>query len=462
MISSIPKKLGLLFGAPLAAILILFIIVFSMRFSDFVAQSRPMGNFRIEKEVNSGIVDITGLGIFPRNERVLLASDGSDSDFAIAGTRSRDTLSVIELPSGRVAEVLSFDQLGLFQDLPTDNKEIFLFDLELSRTRLFVSLVATDRKPQNCDSYVIFEIPVKIDHTLGKGKKVWASSTCRSVVSRDYGWPDFTGRIAYVNGFLYLTSGFSSMNMIDESYPEPAMSGVASSLEIELKENDLFGSITQIDPASGDSRVFARGFRSPAGITFRGLGSKTQIWVSDHGSKGGDELNLIENGGNYGWPFVSFGMSYGLAENPNVPTAFNTHDGYLKPKFFWTPSIAPSQLLAIDGDLFDRYGWRSGDLILGTLKDRSIRVLSIGEENQVLKDERIYLGHRIRDISRIHSGLLLSTDDGMILILKPSHNNVSSTKGMFPPIDKPTWLDLPGVSRLKHLSDVIIDILNSK
>ena len=122
--------------------------------------------------------------------------------------------------------------------------------------------------------------------------------------------------------------------MIDESYPEPAMSGVASSLEIELKENDLFGSITQIDPTSGDSRVFARGFRSPAGITFRDLGSETQIWASDHGSRGGDELNLIEDGGNYGWPLVSFGMSYGLAENPSVPTAFNTHDGYVKPKFF--------------------------------------------------------------------------------------------------------------------------------
>ena len=126
-----PRKIRLLFGAPLAAFFILFVIIFSMRFIDFAVQSHPIGSFRIEKEVNSGIVDITGLGIFPRNERVLLASDGSDSDFVIAGTRSRDTLSVIEIPSGRVAEVLSFDQLGLFQDLPTDNKEIFLFDLEL-------------------------------------------------------------------------------------------------------------------------------------------------------------------------------------------------------------------------------------------------------------------------------------------------------------------------------------------
>lgn len=211
--------------ASLVAILCLFTVVLGLRVTAFVNKSRPLGNSNYSVETNSGVLSIQRYGLFPRDERVLVASEPDDRDYAIVGSRSQDSLSVVSLEEGDIIWSSTYRELGFFRELPNYNNEIFLFDLELARGRLFASLVATDRKPGTCDSYSILEMSVNRNLTLNKARKVWQSSICRSVVSETYFWPDFTGRLAYAGDALFLTSGLSSMNMITERFPEPAMGG---------------------------------------------------------------------------------------------------------------------------------------------------------------------------------------------------------------------------------------------
>ena len=142
------------------------------------------------------------------------------------------------------------------------------------------------------------------------------------------------------------------------------------------------------------------------------------LWTHEHGPQGGDEVNVIRAGTNYGWPVITYGVNYGLG----TKIGEGTHKaGMAQPLYKWVPSIAPSGMAFYTGDRFPR--WK-GDLFVGALKDQMlVRLLLDGEK--VVREERLLKGvlGRIRDVRAAPDGYLyLLTDDsnGVLARLEPA------------------------------------------
>lgn len=148
-----------------------------------------------------------------------------------------------------------------------------------------------------------------------------------------------------------------------------------------------------------------------------------QLWVVEHGAKGGDELNRIEEGANYGWPFVAFGEQY---SGEPLPMAKTQREGYEDPVYYWDPSLAPSGAIFYQGDAFPE--WR-GNLFTGSLADRNL-VRLVLEDGKVAAEERLLedRGERIRDVREGNDGLiyvLTDAEDGKLLRIAPKEQPAS-------------------------------------
>ncbi len=162
--------------------------------------------------------------------------------------------------------------------------------------------------------------------------------------------------------------------------------------------------------------IWAYGLRNPEGLAINPADGK--LWEQEHGPMGGDEINIIEKGGNYGWPVVSFGVDY---DGTPVGTGKQHHSGMIDPVWHWTPSIAPSGMAFYTGDLFP--GWK-GSLFNGALKFMLLSRLML-DGDRVVKEGRMLrdLGERIRDVRQGPDGalyLLTDNDAGRILRLAPA------------------------------------------
>lgn len=145
--------------------------------------------------------------------------------------------------------------------------------------------------------------------------------------------------------------------------------------------------------------------------------STGEIWVHEHGPQGGDELNIIQAGLNYGWPVITYGKEYGSGDEIGV----GTHKtGMQQPVYYWVPSIAPSGMTFYNGDQFP--AWR-GNLFIGSLKFRLLVRLEL-DGNKVVREERLLkdkLG-RIRDVQVAPDGYLYLLSDqknGKLVRLQP-------------------------------------------
>ena len=161
--------------------------------------------------------------------------------------------------------------------------------------------------------------------------------------------------------------------------------------------------------------IWAYGVRNAEGLAFNPADGK--LWEQEHGPMGGDEINLISPGKNYGWPVVSYGVNY---DGTPVGTGKQQAAGMEDPLWHWTPSIAPSGMAFYTGDLFP--GWK-GSLFNGALKFRLLSRLEL-KGDRVVKEEQLLqgLGERIRDVRQGPDGALyLLTDNsaGRILRLVP-------------------------------------------
>ena len=142
------------------------------------------------------------------------------------------------------------------------------------------------------------------------------------------------------------------------------------------------------------------------------------LWTHEHGPQGGDEINVIRPGANYGWPVITYGVNYGIGTKIGEGTA---KPGMEQPIHYWVPSIAPSGMAFYTGERFPR--WK-GSLFVGALRDRMLVRLQL-DGTKVVKEERLLknvLG-RIRDVRAGPDGLIyLVTDDGngVLARLEPS------------------------------------------
>lgn len=162
--------------------------------------------------------------------------------------------------------------------------------------------------------------------------------------------------------------------------------------------------------------VWSYGHRNPQGLALNPADGK--LWEQEHGARGGDEINIIQKGHNYGWPRVSYGVNY---DGTPVGTGKTKMEGVDDPRWHWTPSIAPSGMAFYTGDLFPT--WK-GSLFNGALKSQLLSRLEL-KGDAVVKEERLLqaLNERIRDVRQGPEGalyLLTDSASGRILRVVPA------------------------------------------
>jgi cytochrome c2 len=206
------------------------------------------------------------------------------------------------------------------------------------------------------------------------------------------------GRLAFAApGTIYLASG------------DYHWDGMNAPKALAQDDTNDYGKVIAIDLASRQSRIVSRGNRNMQGIALDGKG---QLWALEHGMRGGDELNRIVEGANYGWPEESLGTLYSRLPIPNT-RSYGRHDTFTPPTYAWLPSVGMSNLSSID---HFHPAW-DGDLLAASLIDRSLYRIRV-VDNRVLFAERIPVGHRIR-YAHVHTDgrLVLWTDENTLIFL---------------------------------------------
>ncbi|QNI36727.1 PQQ-dependent sugar dehydrogenase [Edaphobacter albus] len=149
------------------------------------------------------------------------------------------------------------------------------------------------------------------------------------------------------------------------------------------------------------SETWSSGHRTPYGLAFAPDG---RLWELEHGPRGGDELNLIEPGKNYGWPLVSYSVNY---DGTPIPSP-DTRPDLTKPVIYWTPVIAPGNLVFYNGNMFPQ--WKGSALVSG-LATKSVTRITFDGKGGAKPVERWDVGHRIRDIEVAPDGALWMLED---------------------------------------------------
>jgi glucose/arabinose dehydrogenase len=228
----------------------------------------------------------------------------------------------------------------------------------------------------------------------------------------------FGSRIAFgADGMLYASFGERSDTPM-RRYAQDLESHLGKSIRIRLD-----GSVPQDNPFVGRSdakpEIWTLGHRNPQGLGFDAQG---RLWQVEHGTRGGDELNLLQKGKNYGWPLQAYGIEYSGKQPISSPLgdAETSVAGMEQPVYFWDPVIAPSGLQFYTGSAFP--AWRGSAFIGGLGGKRLVRLVLDG--TRVTGEEHLLVdrGKRVRDVRQGPDGLLyLVTDeqDGELLKLVP-------------------------------------------
>ena len=189
--------------------------------------------------------------------------------------------------------------------------------------------------------------------------------------------------------------------------------------EIVQNTETHYGKIIKLDVDTFTPEIFSTGHRNPQGLVMTQSG---RIFSTEHGPQGGDELNLILAGRNYGWPLVTFGTNYNETSWP-LNDGLRDHSGYEKPIYSWVPSVAVSNIVEVVSS--DLLYW-GGDLLVSSLKEETIYRVKLNGVSPIVI-EPIYIGSRIRDIVNFNGGFALQTDvENQLMLIKRTVHNKSN------------------------------------
>jgi len=278
--------------------------------------------------------------------------------------------------------------------------------------KTYIAIFGTFNVPNACKKIALYlaeyteaSFPGSIQ--IGNLDKLWESEeACDEPVDNNAG-----GRLVYEGGQFYLSTGwFMRGGVIGDTpiFPQVKSSSFGKTLKVSW---------------NGLSEVVSMGHRNPQGLFYsntRGI-----LFATEHAMRGGDELNIIKLGGNYGWPCESYGTQYTydlmkplLQEKTISSDTLCQGRIFKRPQFYWSDSTGISQGLEYKGEEFPAF---NGNLIIGSLAATSIYRISLGEQNNVEFVERINVQERIRDLTVTKRGEIVVLDDaGSILILSAS------------------------------------------
>src|SRR5678816_1247639 len=153
-----------------------------------------------------------------------------------------------------------------------------------------------------------------------------------------------------------------------------------------------------LDRSSAASDVYKR---QPYGLAF---GPDGRLWELEHGPRGGDELNLIEPGKNYGWPLVVYGQNYNGVPIPSP----DTRPDLAKPVIYWTPVIAPGNMAFYKGAMFPEW---NGSLLIGGMQTQTLSRVTFDGKGGAAPAERWPVAHRVRDVAIGPDGAVWIVED---------------------------------------------------
>lgn len=221
----------------------------------------------------------------------------------------------------------------------------------------------------------------------------------------------YGGRLAFLpDGTLLVTTG--------EGFDYREAAQAIDSEMGKVLRIDEDGGIPADNPFSdpGSERVWSYGHRNPQGLVVNA--DTGTVYLHEHGPRGGDELNVIRPGDNYGWPAITHGVDYSGA----YVSPFTEAPGMQQPDWLWTPSIAPSGIALYRGERYPQ--WR-GDLFVGALVDREVRRLVL-RNGQVIAEHALFgeVDSRVRDVRAAPDGylyLLTDSENAKLLRVLPAN-----------------------------------------
>ena len=246
----------------------------------------------------------------------------------------------------------------------------------------------TYNRAKDCVSVHLYRYTLNLASkiSLNRGKLWFKSNPCVPVSAVQHA----AGRLAVIDKkSAYLTIG-------DLGYTE---------IDNVNRRGDL-GSVFKVSATTREK--ISTGHRNQQGILLIGK----DLYISEHGPRGGDELNIIENGVDYGWPAVTYGEPYSSGDYVN-PKETGSHDGYRKPLTYWVPSVAPTELVQLTGSL---WGPWAGQIVMGTLREESLIFIELLDAKRVGEIITHPVNERIRDLEIGAQGeMIATTDSGKLL-----------------------------------------------
>ncbi len=219
----------------------------------------------------------------------------------------------------------------------------------------------------------------------------------------------FGSRITFdEEGHLYFTVGDRGVRPNAQDLTNHAGTVIRLNLDGTIPKDNPF-----LENSQALDEIYSYGHRNIQGIFYD---KKTKrLWAIEHGPRGGDEINLIEKGKNYGWPVISYGKEYWSP----LAVGEGTHKaGMEQPIKFYSPSIAPSSLIIYSGKLFKEL---EGKFLIGSLKLTHLNIITMNKNAKSVDEQRILenLYERIRTVLELKDGrILFSTDSGKIYLLR--------------------------------------------
>ena len=253
----------------------------------------------------------------------------------------------------------------------------------------------------NCQIYNIASAQINFDSLLFK--KIFTSESCGSNLN--------AGRMSAYNhngkNGLLATIGGEKLNQPTDN-PQDLNSDIGKILFIDLENNKKI--------------IYSSGHRNPQGL----LVDDKEIISTEHGPAGGDEINIIKKGKNYGWPISSYGNQYSHVKKVKGKVYLKSHssNGFVEPIYSFVPSIGISQIIKIPNDFSNN--WKN-NYLLASLNGASLYRIKFNDAfNGITYLEKIFINKRIRDLkySSKHKAIIMALEDWQeIGILKPVPNN---------------------------------------
>lgn len=391
--------------------------VLKLKFIDYL-NINPVYNENLVNEFSSSRYEFNLVRDFKTKGEFQLAIDLKNNVYAL----ERHKGDLYFFSNGDLNSAISYGNLFEKLNLPTNGSSNFpplAMDIHYASDYLYFSVVVRDEK-QKCDFLGIGSAKIDAKVLKIKNQMFFFRSPCISDKTNSVMWG---GRITHNESNLFVSigeqrfdrSGFPKENLIVKN---------------QLAKN-VFGTILAFNLGDKKWEVFARGLRNAQGLFWDS--DTAQLFEAEHGSYGGDEINLIAKNVNYGWPYESLGKPYpkkypsGVDEvngskNPRIGVDILTkkfgarsgvHEKYRAPILSWIPGVGAGNLIKISGKspLVD---WRN-DLLVAHMGTGSLHRIKF-KDGAVILDENISIGLRIRDLIISNLGIIyFSTDEGHLL-----------------------------------------------